>query len=810
MKYFLSVVLAAVALPLCVHAQSNEVAGTVKDSLGNPLQYALVSIDSTYQSTQTDAQGRFSLRVKKLDYCLTVQLLGYTTYHHCYEYPNAGLSIAMAQSPFLKDEVVISSTRVDNQNGVAFTNVGKDEIEAQNFGQDLPYILGTQTSVVTTSDAGNGVGYTGLRIRGSDANRINVTINGIPVNDAESQGTFWVDLPDIASSTDNIQIQRGIGTSTNGAGAFGGSLNLQTEAVHNNPYSALLLSGGSFNTWRATAKAGTGIINNRWSFDVRMSQLGSDGFIDRGSSDLRSWYLSGGYYGEKLSVKAITFSGRERTYQCWYGVPQDSINAGNYTYNPAGAYIDQNGKEAFYKDQVDNYAQDYYQLHFTYQSHPKWIFNWSLFATKGRGYYEEYKQEQDLNDYGIADTTGAVNDLVRRRWLDNWYYGATFAARFNNFKGTQLTIGGASANYDGKHFGELTWATGIPANATLGGNYYRDSAQKMDNNVYVKLSQEINRRLNVFADVQARMVMYNFTGLDSSGSQLPQDVSLLFINPKVGVVYSVNAKQNFYFFGGIGNKEPNRDDFTNSSPTSRPKHEQLIDIEGGWRFASKSVGAEVNLYYMHYNNQLVLTGKVNDVGAYTRENVTKSFRRGIELTFGWNLNEQFNLSGNATFSQNKIARFSEYIDDYDAGGQVQNVYANTDISFSPSVISAGVLSWKHAKGFGASLTGKYVGVQYLDNTQQASRQIDPYFVVNLGASWSPVRPVTPLPNEKRQKRAMSELTFSVLVNNLLNTRYSANGYTYGYIAGGMNRYNYYYPQAGINVMAMLVMKFGGR
>jgi len=801
MKYFIRLLAAALLLPLSSVAQV-EITGSVKDTTGAPLPYALVTVEGTYASVLTDLNGQFTIYPKQAPFCVNVHLLGYENFHQCYETSEMSLDIRMKQASVMRDEVTVTSTRVDDKSGTAFTNIDKKQIEANNFGQDLPYVLANQTSVVTTSDAGNGVGYTGLRIRGSDANRINVTINGIPVNDAESQGTYWVDIPDIVSSTDNIQIQRGVGTSTNGAGAFGGSLNLQTEAVHRNAYSELLLSGGSFNTWRATAKAGTGIINDHWSFDIRMSQLGSDGFIDRGRSDLHSWYLSGGYYGEKLTVKAITFSGRERTYQCWYGVPEDSIKAGNYTYNPAGMFIDTNGREAFYKDEVDAYGQDYYQLHFTYQSHPMWIFNWSLFATKGKGYYEEYLMGIDLNSYNITDTSSAYHDGIRRRWLDNWYYGATFAARLNNNKGTQLTIGGASAIYDGNHYGQLIWATGLPTGIVPGGKYYRDSAQKMDNNIYLKLNQALGEMVNVFLDVQARMVDYSFTGLDSSGSQLPQQVSFLFINPKAGVFYSLNRKHTLYASFGMGNKEPNRDDFTNSSPQSRPKQEQLLDLEAGWKFSTTAAAAEVNFYYMSYTNQLVLTGKVNDVGAYTRDNVAASYRRGVELTFGWNLTKQLNLSGNATFSQNKIAEFHEFIDDYDNGGQLENIYRNTDISFSPSVITAGIISWKHAKGFGASLTGKYVGVQYLDNTQQASRQIDPYFTLNLGASYTPVKP------GRKPNQILSELTFGLQVNNLLNTMYSSNGYTYGYVYGGMSRYNYYYPQAGINIIGMVVMKFG--
>ncbi|HTF03003.1 MAG TPA: TonB-dependent receptor [Bacteroidia bacterium] len=797
--------LAAVILPLSALAQTNEIRGRVTDSLANPVPYAVVVIEGTYISTQTDGDGAFLLHSKSdSGCCLIVHALGYTDFRKCYDSPPPNVNVIVKQSPYMKDEVVVSATRVDNNSGVAFTNVSKEQISQENFGQDLPYVLNNQTSVVTTSDAGNGFGYTGVRIRGSDATRINVTINGIPVNDAESQGAFWVDMPDIVSSTENIQIQRGIGTSTNGAGAFGGSLNLQTELNRRNAYSDLTLSGGSFNSWRATAKAGTGIINKRWSFDLRLSQLGSDGFIDRGRSDLRSWYLSGGYYGDKLSVKAITFSGRERTYQCWNGVPDDSIMAGNYTYNPAGIYYDSAGTELFYKDQVDAYGQDYYQLHFILQGNEKWMFNWSLFATRGKGYYEEYKEDQSLSDYNINDNSSNVNDLIRRRWLDNWYYGIVYAAHYNSGKNISMTIGGASTIFDGKHFGEVIWATGLPAGETLGGHYYDDDAQKTDHNIFVKVNYAIGEKIHVFGDVQARMINYSFTGLDSTGAQLPQDADFLFVNPKAGIIAHVAKNQTVYLSFGVGNKEPNRDDFTNSSPASRPLHETLYDVEAGWKFGSNKLGMEVNLYYMLYKNQLVLTGKVNDVGAYTRENVAESYRRGIEITVGYNISKQFNISGNATLSQNKIGEFHEFMDDYDIFIQQENVFLNTDIAFSPSVISAGVFTWNNGKGINASVIGKFVGKQFLDNTSSYTRQIDPYFTLGLNASWTAIRPGT------KENQKLSELRFGVQVSNLLNTMYSSNGYTYGYIYTGMqSRYNYYYPQAGITVMGMVSMKFGG-
>jgi iron complex outermembrane receptor protein len=802
MKYRILLFAALFTLVLQAGAQSFSVSGKVIDSSGTPIPFAIVFVEGTYANTTSDLSGNFTIGgIKDSNVCIGAKVIGYEVKIICIEAPSDNLQLVLKPSPVMNPEVLVVSTRASDQTGTAFTNINRDEIAAQNYGQDLPYVLNNQTSVVTTSDAGNGVGYTGIRIRGSDATRVNVTINGIPVNDQESQGTFWVNTPDLASSTDNIQLQRGVGTSTNGAGAFGGSLNLQTESNNPKPYSQFIASAGSFNTWRITAKAGTGLIKDHWNFDFRMSQLGSDGFIDRGRSDLRSWYFSGGYTGNKLGIKAITFSGRERTYQCWYGVPEDSIKVGNYTYNEAGFYIDSMGNSAYYKDQVDNYGQDYYQLHFIYDVNKNWLLNWALFATKGKGFYEEYKMSQDLNEYGYIDTTGNYNDLIRRRWLDNWYYGVTYSANYNGKNGLGLTIGGAATNYIGKHFGEVIWATGLPSGSELGKRYYENEAEKSDFNVYVKASYPINDKLSVYGDVQSRIINYSFVGPDSSGNPLPQEQFYTFINPKGGIFFNANNRNRFYLSFCVGNKEPNRDDFTNSSPQSRPKQETLYDAELGWKYSGLKLGAEVNFYYMHYINQLVLTGKVNDVGAYTRENVDVSFRRGIELTAGYKLSKTFTISGNATFSENKILSFTEYIDDYDTYTQIDSTYENTDIAFSPSLISALNFTWKNNRGLSVTLNGKYVGKQYLDNTRNEDRSIDAYHTLNLNAQWEVLQ------SGKKENRVIESITAGIQVNNLLNTMYSANGYTYGYIYGGTNyRYNYYFPQAGINVMGMITVR----
>jgi iron complex outermembrane receptor protein len=792
---FLTCVAALLVLPALLVAQ-NYFRGRVTNAVtGEPLMFASVRVEGTFLGTLTDGNGEFSFDniVGGDRCCFIVTCVGFKTDTDCCPLPYADqLPIQLTPGTVL-EEAVVYSTRANENSAMAYTNVSKEDLQKNNFGQDLPYLLDQLPSVVTTSDAGTGVGYTGIRVRGSDANRVNVTINGIPVNDAESQGTYWVDIPDVVSSTDNIQLQRGVGTSTNGAGAFGGSLNLQTDGVSAKPYGEIMSSGGSFNTFRTTMKAGTGLMENGWSFDGRMSHMSSDGYIDRGSSNLESWYLSGGWYGKNISVKAIAFSGREKTYQCWYGVPQDSLKT-NRTYNPAGEYVDANGNFQYYNNETDNYQQDYYQLHFLARANDNWNFNVSLHATKGIGYYEEFRQGEQLSDYGL-DTAGIYSDLVRRLWLNNWFYGVTYGAHYDSHKKTELIIGGATNNYEGQHYNEITWAQFLPAGTPSIYRYENDFAHKFDANIFARLNYQVSEKLNLFVDLQFRNVNYHFTGIDTSGVLLPQSAALIFFNPKAGATFRVNEKNLTYVSFSTGNKEPNRDDYVNSTINSRPKPETLHDIELGWKFRSNKISLSANLYYMHYVNQLVLTGKINDVGAYTRENVAKSFREGIEIEAGYNICKSLNISANATYSMNKILDYHDYLDNYDSGGQVVNIYPKTDIAFSPSIISAASLNYKCQKGFSASIMEKYVGKQYLDNTANSSRQIDAYMTTNLRLSYS------------FKPKFVKEITASVLVNNLFNTKYSSNGYTYGYIYAGEQHYNYYYPQAGINFLGMIDFKF---
>ncbi len=786
---------AFLVLPAMLVAQ-NKVTGKITNAkTGEEMPFVSVQLSGTFRGALSDIDGNFTIdNVAGTNCCLIIKYVGYQTDTACLDLPQTNpLNISLIPGKVL-EEVIVNSTRANENSAMAYTTVTKEDLQKNNFGQDLPYLLDQQPSVVTTSDAGTGIGYTGIHIRGSDATRVNVTINGIPVNDAESQGTYWVDIPDIVSSTDNIQIQRGVGTSTNGAGAFGGSVNLQTDAVSAKPYGEIMTSGGSFNTFRTTMKAGTGIMENGWAFDARMSRTASDGYIDRGSSNLESWYLSGGWYGKNISVKAIAFSGKEKTYQCWYGVPQDSLKT-NRTFNPAGMYIDANGKIQYYDNETDNYQQDYYQLHFLARANDNWTFNAALHATKGFGYYEEFRQGEQLSDYGL-DTAGVYTDLVRRLWLNNWFYGITYGAHYDSHKKTELIIGGATNNYEGQHYNEIVWAQFLPPGTPSVYRYGVDFAHKLDANIFARLNYQASEKLNLFVDLQYRYVNYHFTGLDTSGNALPQAAKLNFFNPKAGATFRINEKNLTYISFSTGHKEPNRDDYVNSTIISRPKPETLYDGELGWKFRSNKVSLSANLYYMYYINQLVLTGKINDVGAYTNENVPKSFRSGIELEAGYKICKSLSFAANTTYSMNKIMNYNEYIDNYDNGQQNLNVYKSTDIAFSPTITGAASFSYKCEKGFSATLMEKFVGKQYLDNSSSALRQLDPYAVTNLRLSWT------------FKPKFLKELTTAIQVNNLLNTKYSSNGYTYGYIQGGGYQYfNYYFPQAGINFLGMVDLKF---
>jgi iron complex outermembrane receptor protein len=637
--------------------------------------------------------------------------------------------------------------------------------------------------MVTTSDAGAGIGYTSLRVRGSDASRINVTINGIALNDSESQGVFWVNTPDLASSVQSIQVQRGVGTSTNGAGAFGATVSVQTDVVSRKAYAEGIASFGSFGSQRYTFKGGTGMIKDRWSFDARVSKITSDGYIRRATSDLSSYYLSGGYYGEKTIVKAIMFGGHEQTYQAWYGVDQSTMDI-DRRFNYSGAIYDDNGEIVRYYDrEVDDYRQDHYQLHLSQQLSGYWNANVSFHYTDGRGYFEQYLQDKPFAELGlpnvvIDNTTIESSDVIVRRWLDNDYYGTTFSANYTKDK-NNLTLGGAFSKYDNaRHFGEIIWAE-VAVNAPIRHVYYDGESEKADFNIYAKWNYAVTDRLSTFLDLQYRTVRYETAGIDNDQSPYAIKDKFDFFNPKAGLSYTLAANSVLYGSYAVANREPNRTDYLDG--TEKPKSERLGNLEIGWRKTTERYGVEVNYYLMNYQDQLVLTGAINDVGAPIRANVGKSYRTGMELSGAINFSPKVTWNPNVTWSINKNRNFAVFDDNNNATNR------NTTIILSPSWIAGSQFTWKAFKNFQTSLLTKYVGKQYLDNTENENVVLNDYMINDFRFSYK----LTP--------KTVDAVEVSALVNNIFDVDYSSNGYSYD----GMP---YFYPQAGINFLVMLSVK----
>jgi len=679
--------------------------------------------------------------------------------------------------------IEVLAIRASDKAPFAKTNLSQKEIEKNNLGQDLPFLLNQTPSVIINSDAGNGVGYTGIRIRGTDATRINMTINGIPYNDAESQGLFLVNLPDIASSVNSIQIQRGVGTSTNGAASFGGTINLASNDLNKNFYSEMNNSYGSFNTWKNTFKFGSGLIGKHITIDGRLSKISSDGYIDRANTALQSLYASTAWTDDKNSIRLNIFSGKEKTYQAWNGVPERYLTS-NRKYNSAGT--DQPGKP--YDNETDNYTQTHYQLFYNHRFNQYWKTNAAIFLTKGKGYYEQYKGSAAFNDYGIPDYFNgndliSETDLVRRLWLDNNFYGTIFSVQHQKNK-TQFTAGGGWNKYDGKHFGEIIWAKDQPA-VPFNYRWYDLIAYKKDFSLYSKWTEQWGSNWQSFFDLQFRSINYNINGFrDNPGIILNN--SYRFLNPKLGITYTQNEWQAYASYA-IAGKEPNRDDFE-AGATLQPKSERLQDIELGIEKKNKKYFYSANIYYMKYHNQLVLVGNINDVGAYTRVNVPDSYRLGIELQGKLQVNDFVNIAANVTFSKNKIKNFTELLDDYDNGGTKNNFYESTDISFSPGMVAAGSINFIPVKNAAISLLSKYVSRQYMDNTSQQSRSLNPYYLQDVRLSYL------------IENKIFKATSIIVQLNNVFNKKYEANGYTFSYIAGGQVTENYYFPMAPFNFM----------
>jgi iron complex outermembrane receptor protein len=789
------------------NAQLN-INGTITSSNKKPIPFSVIGVKGSFITTQSNLQGEYQLKnLKPGKYVLSTKCIGYKERIDTLSLnSDIKFDIALSEDDVALDEIIVNSTRVDANSGFAHTNISAEEIKKQNFGQDLPYALNNITSAVINSDAGNGVGYTGIRIRGTDGTRINVTVNGVPINDAESQGTFFVNMSDILSSTKSIQVQRGVGTSANGAGAFGASINMETNSLNELPYAEINNSFGSFNTIKNTIAAGTGLINKHFTFDARASRINSDGYIDRASSNLGSYYLSGAYYGKKTMVKALCFNGWEKTYQAWYYVPQDSLKAGNRTFNPAGMYYDSNGNLKYYNNETDNYRQDNYQLHAIHSFSEKLTINLTGHYTKGKGYYEQYKEDEKLSKYRMPDvivdsnTTINRSDIIRRRWLDNDFIGVIGNVNYKASDKLNFVLGGGYNNYVGRHFGEVIWAQfANPDN--LIPIYYDNKATKNDANVYLKTTYRPIEKLTIFADLQSRNISYDFVGFDTSVVYTQSlNAKFNFFNPKFGINYLLGTNTNVYASYGIANKEPNRNDFTESSRLSRPKHEKLMDLEIGATHRFKKASISVNLYDMQYENQLVLNGQINDVGAYSRVNVDFSYRRGIELELNSSINKYISINGNLTLSKNKIKNFTEYIDSSDVNytvfTQYKKNYTETDISFSPNIIAAGNILFYPIKNLEIAILNKYVGKQYLDNTSDNERAINPYFVSDLRINYT------------IKTKLVKEINLMAIIYNIGNTVYETNGYNYSYYMDAtLYKSNYLAPAAPRNFMLGLNLKF---
>lgn len=683
------------------------------------------------------------------------------------------------------NDVIVSSVRAKDKNPITFTNVSKQELAPRNLGQDIPILLNYLPSVVTTTDAGNGIGYTYMRVRGADGSRINVTLNGIPFNDSESQGTFFVNLPDFASSLESVQLQRGVGTSTNGAGAFGASLNLQTKSFQEKAYAEISNSVGSFASRKHTLAFGTGLHNN-FEMNARISNIASDGFIDRASSNMFGYFFNANYITEKSQVKFMAFGGKEKTYQAWYGIEDREKLENDRTFNPAGMYTDASGNVQFYDDETDNYWQNHFQLHWAEKWSEKWISNVAFHYTIGKGYFEQYREDENLADYNLPAFNGNfTSDLVRKRWLDNDFFGTTFSLNYKTAK-TDLLIGGAANRYLGNHFGEVVWTQNYVPNAN---RYYDNFGNKDDINFYTKASYNVTNKLNFFTDLQYRMVFYQATSVRFS------DVNdtFRFFNPKAGLDYQLNDKNSFYGYFGIANKEPRRDDYENGSV----KPERLFDYELGWKFNTQKVKVNANAFYMNYKDQLVMTGAFNDVGAPIFTNSGSSYRVGLEVESSIAVSRKLILNPNITLSQNKNRDFY-----FQRDGQLQNL-GTTNISFSPNFIFGNQIVFLPTKDFQISFLSKFVSEQYMGNIDSEQSILDAYFVNDLNINY-----------EWKLNKGIKSIVFSGLVNNIFNLEYESNGYFYTYDDDWSNPGSTttiegtgFYPQAGINFLLGVNLKF---
>ena len=784
---------------VAIQEKGSVILGKVTDESGNPLSGAAITIENTFLGTHSSTDGTYLFdRLQDGSYKLRFTFIGYEPQIAVIKLERRNeLNITLVQKSFLAGEVIVNANRAGTHTPMAYSTLGNEILRKQNMGQDIPFLLSLTPSLVETSEAGHGIGYTNMRIRGTDASRINVTIDGIPLNDPESQQVFWVDLPDLASSVDNIQVQRGVGTSSQGAGAFGATVNMQTKNPENEPFAQLNASYGSFNTFKRMIAAGTGLLADRLAFQIRLSDLQSDGFIDRTGSSHRSAFINSVFRSERSHLKANVILGQEYTGIGWWGVPAEMLPV-NRRYNPAGEYTDDNNIVRYYGNESDNYKQNHFQLIYGYRFSEVLNFNVALHYTDGKGYYEEFKEDATISEYGlpdinIGDTVISLTDLVRRKWLSNDFYGLVYSLRYKKEK-IEATLGGGANHYTGDHYGEIIWMR-YAGSVEKDHQWYLNNGKKSEISIYGKADYLVTDKISIFADLQYRFINYRMTGPDDDLKDLAQKHSFGFFNPKAGMFIAINPDQDAFLSFSVANREPSRADFKEAAgdPDAIPRPETLYDTELGYKLRGEKYSAAVNLYAMLYKDQLVPTGELSSTGYPIMTNVEKSHRLGIELITALKPTEYLNWDFSLTLSRNKIPDFVEHYIDYNTSDWSE-VYKSknlgtVDIAYSPSVTGTSDLNFKVLKNTELHIISKYVGKQYFDNTMNPERSIDPYFINNFRIDFDPVI------------HGIKSAEFQLLINNLLNHRYESNAYGGNWYEDGIEKtWSYYFPQAGIHFM----------
>jgi iron complex outermembrane recepter protein len=806
MKIIVLLGIVFLSLTNSVFLSGQEIAGRVTDLNGNPLAGAALTIKNTNTGNYSGQDGSFLLKVPANGkYTLVASFIGYSAFSQ-----DVGVSgrifveVKLKPELIVTDEVIVNGTRAGNKTPVTFTNVSSDIIKRSNSGIDMPFLISLTPSLVETSETGTGIGYTGLRIRGTDGSRINVTLDGIPMNDAESQQVFWVDLPDLASSVDNIQVQRGVGTSSNGSGAFGASINIETKNPDSQPFAEINSTAGSFGTFNNSLSAGTGLLSGKYAFQMRLSDIKSDGYIERTGVRNRSAFLSGVYISGRSRLKANLILGEEHTGISWWGVPKEML-AKDRRYNPAGEYTDSSGVIQHYDNESDNYKQNHFQLIYSLNLNKYLYLNTAFHYTFGKGYYEEYREDQAFSDYGLNPVVAGSSqitstDLIRRKWLSNDFYGLVYTIGYKKGR-IDAKLGGGINSYIGDNYGTIIWMRSA-GKTEKDYQWYLNSSTKNEFNIYGKLNYNLTDKINAFGDLNYRYIFYKMKGPDDDLRILNELHDYNFFNPKVGLFFTPAANQDAYVSFAVAHKEPTRSDYKEAAGdnAATPKPEALYDIEAGYNLRINKFALGVNLFGMYYKDQLIPTGELSSVGYPIMTNVDRSYRAGTELTADIKPATILDWKLNMTLSVNKIQDFTEYYSDYISASNSYEYKSknlgSVDLAYSPSFISSSEIVLNFPKQIKFHLITKYVGRQYFDNTMSSDRRLDAYLVNSLRIDCSiPVR-------------GIKNVDLQLFINNLLNSKYENNAYggTW-YEDGKENTWSYYFPQAGISFMAKLSLRF---